>query len=164
MEENIVPVDVRNVQNLSGRYVRFESFYGGTLSLQVADTARNCLRSQKVAVFMKSCKTPIFGLQETRLTFESSEPIVHRKLYIEGIWLHVYLMSAINGYNGMAFISRMQLFVEKVSDRVMKGRFVLEAQKQRCSMFIPPLLLQNKIFRRILIIHCLTLGTSLMQH
>ena len=43
VKENIVPVDVRNVQNLSGRYVRCENFYGGTLSLQVADTARGNL-------------------------------------------------------------------------------------------------------------------------
>ena len=96
------------------------------------------------------------NLQETRLTFQGDDPILHRKLFLNGILIHLYLMSAVNGYNGMAIISRYPLNVEKVSDRIMKANLLLEniflffwriffffgywrIPRHSCSMCTPPL-------------------------
>ena len=78
---------------------------------------------------MRSQGVQVMGLQETRLSFEGDEPIVRRKLFINGVLLHIYLMSAVKGYNGRALLSTQPLTVQKVNDRIMKGTFILGSMR-----------------------------------
>ena len=102
-----------------------------TLKVKATDTftLRKSIRVHQIVGFMKSQCADIMNLQETRLTFQGDDPILHRKLFLNGILIHLYLMSAVNGYNGMAIISRYPLNVEKVSDRIMKANLLLENTK-----------------------------------
>ena len=94
-----------------------------TLKCKTTDefALRKCFRLHQAVEFMRSYGVTIMALQETRLSFKSEEPIIHRRLYLAGISVNIYIMSAIKGYNGMAMLSLQPMGVEKINDRIMKG-------------------------------------------
>ena len=100
-----------------------------TLKVKATDilTLRKSIRRYQVAGFMKSQHVDLMALQEPRLQFDDKDSILHRQLFLNGISLH--LMSGINGYNGMAFLSTKPLSVQMISDRIMSGHFILGETK-----------------------------------
>ena len=109
-------------------YAMNEDFVFGSLNVDTlkiksteVNALRRSLRLHQVVNCMKSYGISIFALQETRLRFANNDSIVHQKLYIGRGWIHIYLMSATAGYNGMAFLSTKPLKVEQISHRIMEA-------------------------------------------
>ena len=82
---------------------------------------RKSFRISQIVLMMNYYNISVVALQETRLTFNGGQDILRHCVHIAGENIHIYLMSASKGYNGMAFLSKMPLTVEKVSDRIISG-------------------------------------------